>query len=378
MSLKINTSYAINSKQQLSVYEDGCGFVFKDGKIEFDFHYELYDEGMLIVLNDDASWAYLSLEDNKLMGTLYSYLVQPKMIEWVLESIDYIAKPKAHNSLQAVRFHDLSALQTFTKEIDYSELLIEAATCGHLKMLEYCLDHGASLHVNIESFHDDEKEACFALTKAIIYGHVEIVKKLLEYQPRIHPHYVDIHRDNFYQATTLYQSRPDVAEEIIELLLAYGVDFSVMSAYYLTSVMYVFDEGPLGQTQADTKMLQKLLDSGADKDAYMLVQIHEEDTPFMFAAHMGLLEPLKLLQSYHADLYKSFEGVNALDRAVNPIVKDPQMPFQGSLEVQSYLKSLGLVVSLDENLDDIVVEKGVKSENKLPISTLEELFNNKK
>lgn len=379
MTLDFSSSYAINDNQQLSFFADGSGFVFNQERVAFDFHYELTKDAVLIVLNDDASWAYLTLEDGALRGKLSSYLSEIKDINWELKEIALVDKPKAHTALQAIRFHDLKALENFTKDASetlWSELLIEAATCGHKELVELCLEHGAHLHVDRENFDPDEKGSCFALTKAIQCGHPPIVALLLEKKAHIHHHSFDLDRDNFYHACFLYQVRVDVGEKVIEMLLASGVDFSSMSAYYLSALMFSYPKGPLKQAKEDTKILKKIIKAGARLDDFLMISAYDKDTAVMFAAHMGLLEPLKVLIDAGANAFESFEGNNALDRLLTPVIVDPLMPHKRDEKIQDYLLSLGLSqksFDLDE-AQQKGAEKGKSEAKEEDISSLESLF----
>lgn len=379
MYLSIPSSFAIDEKLKLSLFEDGSGFVFKHGKIAFDFHYELNKEGLLIVLNDDASWGNLTWEGETLKGRLYSHIAEPKNINWDFKKIALMAKPQANTALQAVRFHDLEALEYFTQDATkllWNELLIEAATCGHEKLLLFCLSRGADLHVDIENFQVDEKASCFALTKAIQCGHSHIVALLLEEKAHIHHHTFDLDRDNFYHACFLYQVRAGVGEKVIEMLLASGVDFSAMSAYYLSALMYSYPQGPLHKAKEDTKMLQRVIKAGARVDDFLMISAHEKDTALMFAAHMGLFKALKELVNAGANVFESFKGKSALDRLLTPIVIDPHMPHNDDEEIRKYLESLGLrqkPIEFTEAEEEIKVEQENEAK-KEGLSALKGLF----
>lgn len=382
MSLLTPCSFAINDTQQLSLFEDGSGFVFNQGNIAFDFHYKQTKEGLYIILNDDASWAFLHLENDTLKGKLYSYISEVKDIHWELKALALVDKPQARTALQAIRFHDLNALENLTEDSSsetlWNELLIEAATCGHDKMVSLCLKQGAKLHVDIESFMPDEKASCFALTKAIQCGHLDIVALLLHEKAQIHHHSFDLDRDNFYHACFLYQTRMDMGEKIIEMLLTSGVDFSAMSAYYLCALMYLYPKGPLHQVQEDIKMLKRVIKAGARLDDFLMITAHDKDTAVMFAAHMGLFKPLKTLVDAGANVFENFEGNNALDRLLTPTVVDPLMPHEYDEEIQIYLESLGLKPKSLEAYE-AEVERKKEQESTLKeddVSSLEALFKN--
>lgn len=378
MSFVLPCSFAINKTQQLSLFDDGSGFVFSDQSIVFDFHYELKDDVMLIVLNDDASWADLSVKSDVLKGVLYSYISEPNDITWSLKRVELIDKPKATSALQAIRFHDKDALTFFSQNSavdEWSQWLVEAATCGHEEMVTICLNHQANLNIDIETFKEESDASSLALTKAIQCGHYKIVRELLDAKANIHHHTFDLDRDNFYHACILYQTRPEVATVIIEMLLDTGVIFSDMSAYYLSAVMYTFPEGPLHQAKEDTKILKRFIDVGVRLDDFLTISAHARDTAVMFAAHMGLVKPLKLLIEAGANALESFEGLNALDRCVHPMIVDPLMPHQGSESIRNYLESLGLQITTqsEEELKNESDEVEVKEED---ISSLEALFAN--
>jgi hypothetical protein len=126
------------------------------------------------------------------------------------------------------------------------------------------------------------------------------------------------------------------------LLLNHGVDFSSMSAYYLAAVMLIYPEGPLEMAQEDTVMLKRLIDAGARVDSFLAVNAWVKDTPFMYAAHMGLLEPLKIVLEAGTNVFEAFEGQNALDRLQHPVVHDPQISDDKRLLIQALLEGLGL------------------------------------
>jgi len=377
MSLHFPCSFAINQTQQLSLFADGSGFVFNHKTIAFDFHYEQKGQDFLIVLNDDASWGLLSLADDVLQGTLFSYISEPQVIHWSLKSTELISKPQSTSALQAIRFHDKKALTLFSEKQgieEWSQWLIEAATCGHEDMVKICIEHEACLHVNIETYKEEKHASCLALTKAIQCGHLKVVKQLLDAKAHIHHHSFDLDRDNFYHACYLYQCRPDVASEIITLLLVAGVDFSHMSAYYLCAVMYIFPEGPLHKAKEDTSMLIRLIDAGAKIDDFLTINAQQKDTAFMFAAHMGLLNPLKVLAQKGVNIFESYRGINALHRVLYPAIIDPLMPRQGDESIKIYLEDLGL--ELQEEVVDLETTKEDVEVREEDISSLEALFKN--
>lgn len=378
MFLFLPATYLINDDQELSLFEDGSGFVFEKGVLSFDFQFTLEEDALLITLNDDASWGKLSLNDQTLQGKLYSHISHVKSISWSMKKIPLRSKPEALTALQAIRFHDKESLLRLTQNATnllWNELLIEAATCGHIEMLNYCYDQGALLHVNIEDYSPDENGSSLALSKAIQCGHLDIVKRLLDLGAHIHHHSFDLDRDNFYHACFLYQVRVDCGEAVIDLLLSKGVDFSHMSAYYLCALMYIFPKGPLNQACEDIKAFQKVIKAGARVDDFMMINAHEKDTPFMFAAHMGFLQSLEVLVDAQANVFESYQGANALDRLVHPLVIDPQMPHDKDEKVRDYLLELGLTESERESEEsrDIVEDEEVKKED---ISSLEKLFDN--
>ncbi len=365
-------SYAISQAKVLSLFEDGSAFVFENGKLLFDFQFSMDEKLMKITFNDDASWADLKVGKEILEGTLYSYITEPVELSWKFNPITLVEKPEAKTALQAIRFHDRESLSGFESP-RWNELLIEAATCGHLQMIELCISQGADANVELSRFESEAKSASMALTKAIQCGHELCVQKLLDVGANIHHHSFDLDRDNFYHACFLYQARPDKGELVLSLLLNAGVDFHDMSAFYLAAVMVTFPEGPLGMAQEDTKMLRPLFESGAHLDDFLLIDALHKDTPLMFAAHMGLYEPLKLLVELGANILESYEGLNALDRALTPLVIDPQMPHQGDEKVIHFLRDLGLH---EQSFDsDFASNQEVKSSEKnLDIGSLEDLF----
>lgn len=342
--------FAINDTDELRLFEDGTGFIFEGEKLLWDFHYEMSEHSMDIVLNDDASWARLTKEGECLQGVLYSHIAPLKKLKWSLLTQGSAKKPQAQNMLQAVRFQDFEALKAYEDKASkqkWSEMLIEASICGHEKMVELCLAKGAELSIN-EKYETDENASSIALIKAIQYGHTKMVKQLLNAGACVQHHSFDLDLDPFYHACFLYQVRPKQAKIIITMLLDKGVNLAWMSAYYMSAVMYVYPQGPLEKAVEDTDVLDQLLALGLRLDSFVTINAWTQDTACMFAAHMGLFEPLKHLVDAGANIFECFEGKNALDRLLSPIIHDPLMPQQNRDRIELYLRDLGLEQSVEE------------------------------
>ena len=376
MSFKVPATFAVNDQLEIAFFEDHTAFVFKGDTLQADFHFEVTKDGIEIVYNDDASWADVKYTQQGLEGVLYSYLAAKKELVWKLDTSEMRDKPKAKNMLQAIRFHDLDALSAYEQKAtrqQWSEMLIEASTCGHEKMVQICLEHGAILNID-ESYTEDSKASSMALIKAIQYAHVNIVKQLLSAGANIHHHTFDLDKDAMYHACYLYQKRHLKAESIINVLLDHGIDFSHMSAYYLAAVMIIFPDGPLEMAKEDTKMLKTLIASGARVDDFLTINAWDKDTPLMYAAHMGLWEPLKVLIEAKANLFECYEGKNALDRAINPLLSDPQIPIKNRDRIKKHLEAFGLTKSESTDFQEGQKKEASAQAIKNDISTLSELF----
>lgn len=378
MALALPLSFATNENQTVSLFSEGVGFIYDADRLIADLCFKETATGLEITFNDDGSWAILQHKGNHFEGILYSHLASAKQLVWSIKPSAPHKRPEPKSLLQAIRFHDLTALMHYESSASketYSEMLIEAATCGHEDLVNYCLDKGASLSVD-EAFKDDTGASSFALIKAIQHGHIAIVRQLLAAGAKMHNHTFDLDRDAFYHACFLYQVRPYEGEAIIRLMLDQGVDFSRMSAYYLAAVMVIFPQGPLHKAQEDTNMVQLLLASGARVDDFMTVDAWHKDTPLMYAAHMGLLKPLQLLLDHDANVFESFEGRNALDRLLYPVIEDPLMPRENRRQIQALLESLGLQEHGPVSEDELRVQQDHAQATKEGVESLEELFKN--
>ncbi len=372
----------LNSDQKIAFFEEGSAFVFdRSGRLLYDLKCYLQGDRIHAVFSDDASWTDLHIVKKrdaiKLQGSYFSYIKDPYEIDWRLKPCEKIPRPQARTVLQAVRFSDRQMIEKLADEqTDWDGLLIEAATNGHDHLIDALISKGARVNTfETPQEGDPSLEASLALTKAVQYGHLQTVEKLLECGANIHHKSFDLERDNLYHACFLYQVQPQIGRKVIELMLQKGADLNTMSAYYLTAVMYVFPEGPRYKAADDTAMMQRFIDLGIPLNELMTISATEQDRPLMYAAHMGLIKPLRLLIEAGADLWGSFEGINAYDRWLHPVLIDHLMPCQSCEEIGRILREAGLEASEDQFAEDTAQEREKESNEELiSVDQLHKLF----
>ena len=150
-----------------------------------------------------------------------------------------------------------------------NEVLVDAARVGAVKIVRWALEHGADVHGNVHA--DGDK----ALRIAVLYGHIEVVKVLLEAG-------ADVHAYND-KALRFAAERGHV--EVVKVLLEAGAD---VHAYDDWALRWAAGEGHV-------EVVKVLLKAGANAHA-------NDDVALQWAADNGHVEVVKLLKSYNNEL----------------------------------------------------------------------------
>jgi len=166
---------------------------------------------------------------------------------------------------EAIKNDDLESVKILLQRGFYNDYpLRKAARYGHLEVVKYLLEQGADLHVDND----------YPLRKAARYGHLEVVKYLLEQG-------ADLHVDNDYP---LRYAAENGHLEVVKYLLEQGAD------------LHAGDNDALrwAALRGHLEIVKYLVEQGADLHA-------ENDWALRLAARNSHLEVVKCLVEKGAD-----------------------------------------------------------------------------